>query len=234
MKAIIIDDEPMPGKQLASLIKRNFFEIKEMEIYLSASEAINRLREEVFDILFLDIEMPEMDGFELLNRISLPKETNVIFTTAYQKYAVEAFEVNALHYLVKPITEEALARALKKVHYYDNPEHKATSNKGFFSVFNNNEHHIIKEEEIIRLEGNGSYTKIILADKTLLSSKNIGWNQEKLSSQLFFRTHKSHLVNLNRIERLSKGKSGYIVLSNTDVIPLASTRQEALERRMGL
>lgn len=233
MNAIIIDDEPMPAKQLASMIKRNFSEIESYEIFLSASEALHRLKEKKFDIVFLDIEMPEMDGFEFLKRANLPAKTSLVFTTAYQEYAVSAFNVDAVHYLVKPITEESLSGALKKIRQL-NGTRKSELDKGFYSIYENNEHHIIKEEEIIRLEGNGSYTKIILANKTLLSSKNIGCNVEKLSSSLFFRSHKSHLVNLNMVARLSKGKSGYIVLSNEDVVPLAATRIEALERAMGL
>lgn len=234
MNVMIIDDEPMPAKQLASLIKRNFPEITNSELFLSASEAMKRLKEQIFDIVFLDIEMPEMDGFEFLKRTVLPEETSIIFTTAYQEYAIDAFDADATHYLVKPISEPTLSNALEKVRTRVKKKSTKAPKQKRFSIFNDNEHHIIREEEVIRLEADGSYTKIILDNRTILSSKNLGLNAEKLSPELFFRSHKSHLVNLNRVTRLSKGKSGYVVLSNEDVVPLAATRQEALERAMGL
>lgn len=232
MNAIIIDDEPMPAKQLAALIKRKFSEIEHYEIFQSATKAIQRLEKHFFDIVFLDIKMLEMSGFDFLKKVELPRETHVIFTTAFEEYAVEAFNADAFHYLVKPVTESSLAKALLKIHRFSVENSKNQKGKGFISVYDNNEHHIIKEEDIIRIEAYGSYTKIITPKKTILSSKNIGWNEQRLNSTYFTRIHKSHIININKIDRISK--SNYIVLSNNEIIPLASSRQKALAKAMGL
>lgn len=232
MNAIIIDDEPMPAKQLASLIKRKFSEIEHCEIFQSATKAIQRLEEHFFDIVFLDIKMSEMSGFDFLEKVNLPQKTHVIFTTAFEEYAVDAFNADAFHYLVKPVTEDSLAKALLKIHRFSVENLNNQTVKGFFSVYNNNEHHIIKEKDIIRIEAHGSYSKIVTLKKTILSSKNIGWNEQRLNSQYFTRVHKSHIININMIDRISK--SNYIVLSNNEIIPLAPSRQKVLAKAMGL
>ncbi|MEQ8910270.1 MAG: LytTR family DNA-binding domain-containing protein [Vicingaceae bacterium] len=232
MKTLILDDEPMPAKQLAALIKRKFPEIKSCEIVQSIEKAKSYLETEVVDILFLDIQMNEMNGFEFLKETELPSQTKVIFTTAYQEYALEAFEADAFHYLVKPVTEESLSKALRKVKRQESENKKVNVKKGFFAVFNNHEHHILKTKDILRLEAYGSYTKVITKEETIVSSKNIGWNETKLDSEMFVRVHKSHLVNINHISRFSK--NDYVALNNGDIVPLAASRQKELDKAMGL
>lgn len=232
MKSIILDDEPLPAKHLASLIKREFPEIKSCEIFQSIKKAKEKLEENEYDLLFLDIQMSEMNGFEFLKSISLPSRTKVIFTTAFQEYALEAFEADAFHYLVKPVSESSLSKALRKLERQKNQAERPIENKGFLSVFNNQEHHILKSEDILRLEAFGSYTKVITKNTTLVSSKNMGWNEEKLDAKIFLRIHKSHIININHILRISKGE--YVVLTNEHVVPLASSRQKELEKTLGI
>lgn len=239
MNALIIDDEPLPAKHLGDLIRKHCPEISHTEIINSPLAALDHLASHEYDLLFLDVEMPELDGFELLEAASLTENTQVIFTTAYSRYAAHAFEANATHYLVKLITKDALIKAVQKalltaelIAQKRNPE--AASKPCIISVFDGAEHHLIRETDIFRLEGERSYARIVHSGKELLASKNIGYYETKLSKHLFFRCHHSHLVNLRHIIRLGKGKSSYLVLSNGDTVPLSSSKKNALINAMGL
>lgn len=236
MRALIIDDEPMPAKRLASMVAKHCFEIKSTEICSSPSKALSRLKEVEFDLIFLDIEMPQMNGFEFLEQAMLPKKTQLVITTAYQQYAIEAFNADALHYLVKPVKEADLVKAIRKVvaQQANTGNYTELNKRGIITLYEDNEYHIIREEDIIRLEADGTYTKFILQDKNYLSSSRIGVYEEKLSKELFFRVHKSHIINLREIEKLGRGRKSYVVLSNEDVVPISQTKQESLEQAMGI
>lgn len=235
MKALIIDDEPMPAKNLAQLVDLHCQEITSVKILLSASKALDLVKEEKFDLIFLDIEMPEMTGFDFLELANLSDKTKVIITTAYKQYAIEAFDANATHYLVKPVKEKDLLKAIQRVNEEQkNSKFPSKEGYGVLSISDGKEHHIIQEEDILRLEADGSYTMFVLKGRTLVSSKNIGTYESKLSKSLFFRPHKSHIINLKYVVKLNKGRGGYIVLSNKELIPLTESKQEAFEKAIGI
>lgn len=236
MRALIIDDEVMPAKDLAFLIDRYCFEVDSTEVCTSAAKAIELVKEKQFDLIFLDIEMPEMTGFDFVEYVSLSNSTKFIITSAYEQYAVKAFDINATHYLVKPVVEKDLVKAVRKV-ALELKKHAALERKKdkVISIFNDNENHVVKEEEIIRLEADGNYTLFHLMDgRSLLSSKNLRHYEELLSGELFFRSHRSHIINLKKIRTFSRGKAGLIVLANGNTVPLSKAKYEDLEKRLGL
>jgi two-component system LytT family response regulator len=230
MRALIIDDEPMPAKHLRAMIEQHCFEITETEIIRSPKMAIEHLKEEVYDLIFLDVEMPEMDGFELLNHVELTKSTAVIFTTAYSEYAVQAFKANATYYIMKPVEEKELVVAVRKAIQKTKLQSAKESADKSLSIFDGEEYIIIKTKDIIRLEADGSYTKFILADRTILASKRMGYFSEKLPQQDFVRCHNSHIVNIEKIAKISRGKSGYLIMSNDNIVPVSPSKKGDLDK----
>lgn len=231
MKALIVDDEPMPAKYLQELIKQSCFEIDTALLAISAEEGIRFLEKESVDILFLDIEMNTMTGFDLLNKVNIAASTKVIFTTAYSKYAVDAFRADALDYLVKPIQKDELISAVRKVSKAKSSSGAKDSKKSIF-VYLDEEYINLKIEDIIRFEADGSYTKIVCATNTLLSSKPLGFYENEMLDLDFVRCHNSHLVNIDNIAKIGKGKSAYLELTNEDIIPISASKKEALKAKL--
>jgi two-component system LytT family response regulator len=236
MKAIILDDEPMPAKHIEQMIRRYCFEIEEVVIFNIAGKAIEHLKNNAYDILFLDVEMPEMDGFQFLEKSNLPFNTKVIFTTAYSEYAIEAFKANAVHYILKPVMKEELIDAVRKAsNSITNNERKIGEPKNYISIYDGEDYLLIKTAKIIRLEADGSYTKIFIdSAKVLLSSKRIGEYDNRLKGAEFIRCHNSHIVNTSFISKVSKGKAGYLTLRNNDLIPISSSKKEEVKKVLDL
>ncbi|MEQ8907740.1 MAG: LytTR family DNA-binding domain-containing protein [Vicingaceae bacterium] len=238
MKVLIIDDEPMPAKHLQEMIKKYCFEIVSTELCFSPVEGLKLIKDQSFDILFLDVEMPKMDAFDFLAKADLGSQTVVIFTTAYSQYAIDAFKANATHYILKPVMEEELVKAVRKagkqLRNVSNSEVENAASVNSISVYDGEEYEIIKIDRVIRMEADGSYTKIILQGKELVSSKRIGFYEDKLEHSGFFRCHNSHLINLSHLEKLGKGKGGYLSMANKDVVPLSISKKTELEKRLGM
>ncbi len=228
MKALIVDDEPLPAKLLDELVKKHCFEITSTEVLNSPTKAIERLKEEHFDVIFLDVEMPKMDAFQFLNSAKLANDTVVIFTTAYSEYAVDAFKANASYYILKPVDKEELITAVRKANVQLRNSFKSNSTIEHLSIFEGDEYQLIKIKDIIRIEGDGSYSKVITKSKDYLSSKRIGFFTSKISNENFFRCHNSHIVNTNRIKKIGKGKSTYIVMENEDTVPVSPSKKPIL------
>lgn len=237
MRALIVDDEPMPGKHLKEMIKKYCFEINEVEIVLSPSKAILELKDNEYDIVFLDVEMPEMSGLDLIKKISLPKSTSVVFVTAYSEYAVEAFKADAIYYIMKPVEKGELITAVRKSMYNTaliSKKPKEVARNNSITVYNGEDYVVINPSDIIRMEADGSYTKFVLKNSTFLASKRMGSFEEKLNNELFIRSHNSHLINIQEVSKISKGKGGYIIMSNNDFVPISATKKLDIETVLGL
>ncbi len=239
MRALIIEDEVLPANHLAMLIDRYCPQISSTEICLLPLKAIELLGQKEYDLIFLDIQMPNINGFELLEQIVLPKRTKVIITSGYIEFAVDAFNLDVSFFLVKPIKQSKLIEGIRKVfseNLLESLPNEEESN--FITVFYQSEYHVIKQEEILRLEAARSYTQLILNDKKFITSNGLGYYEKKLSDKFFYRCHNSHIINVTSVAKLGKGKSvgkgGYIVLSNEDVVPIGSSKREALEKRIGI
>lgn len=231
MRALIIDDEPMPAKHLREMIRQYCFEINNVQIIQSPVEAIQHLQENEYDIVFIDVEMPEMNGVEFLQKVSLPRTTSIIFSTAYSEYAVDAFKANATHYIMKPVEEKELVLAIRKV--LDKRTRTKTSLETI-SVFDGSEYSIVHQKDILYLKAEGSYTQFVLQHKKIMTSKRLGYFEDKLNEDYFIRCHNSYLVNTLHIDKLGKQKSPYLVLSNADTIPVSASKRAELESRLGL
>lgn len=232
-KAIIIDDEAFNRLQLRFELEDLATEINIVAEAANGKEGISEIEKHQPDLIFLDVEMPEMNGFEMLEKISKPT-FHTIFTTAFDKYAIKAIRFAALDYLLKPIKSEELAAALSRFKSLKEADFDFSKNYQNFAqniknqVFklniNTSEGILYFEpEEILFLEGQGNYTKFYFTNKkTLLSSFNLKYYEKLLNNCQFIRTHKSLLVNKMYIEKM---QGGYVFLkSHTTPLEIAKRR----------
>jgi two-component system LytT family response regulator len=191
------------------------------------------------DLVFLDVEMPKNDGFELFNAIH-PINFEVIFTTAHEQYALKAFRTTAIDYLLKPIDLDELVNAVKKV---EEKRSNDTVNKNFEVFMNNLKSNsanqqiaisssdgllFIKIENIVYLRGDGAYTYFFLkTGERITTSKNLKEYEDLLAEYDFFRVHKSYLIHLHEMKKYVRGEGGYVVMSNGDSADVSKRRKEA-------
>lgn len=236
--AILIDDEISSLKGLEKKIKILFPDIILIGAFQNPEDAILSIEKQQPNLLFLDIEMPRMTGFELLSK--LKKVTaQVIFITAYNVYAVEAFKKSAIDYILKPIDDKELIEAINKALSVIKNEAERHSNLELIQFLTKQikrtEKIIIPTEkgllfvaqnEILHLEGFDGYTKIHRDNTTeIISSYNIG-KYEKMLQDNFFKCHKSHIVNLHKVSAFEN--EGYIVLENQKRVPVSKTNRKKL------
>ncbi len=240
IKAIIVDDEITAIRSLKWEIE-NFCTgvdvIADFSDPLEAISAINNLKP---DCVFLDIEMPEMDGFQLLNELSF-KDFDLIITTAYDSYAVKAFKENAVDYLLKPVDSDDLTKAVFKIK--KNKSENALG-KDLQSVLqtlipNRGSSKIalplagktifVEPDDIIYCKSDGNYTTIFFKDgKKEVFSKKIKDIEAVFHNTLFFRVHNSYLVNTNFITEYVKNEGHYLVLENGATVPVSRAKKSAL------
>ena len=245
MKALLVDDELFCRDNLRMLVSEYCPAITETRTAESASRAREILSTWDPDILFLDIKMPNESGFDLLNSLG-DHQLSVIFTTAHDEYALSALKAEAVDYLEKPINIDELEAAVAKV--------SRKHGKGINSLAEikslikqagmrpdqekiaipmREGYEILTYREIVHLEASESYTMIYLENgKKLLSSKNIKVYEEKLNPSIFFRTHKSHIINIeNHLKGYSRVEGNSAVMSNGKHIPISRRKlQTFLDR----
>ncbi|MEO8933412.1 MAG: LytTR family DNA-binding domain-containing protein [Xanthomarina sp.] len=235
--AILVDDEVSNLKGLQKKIKTLFPEIEILGAYQQPEEAILALEKLEVNILFLDIQMPRINGFELLSKL---KDINfqVIFVTAYSEYAIDAFKKSAVDYVLKPIDNEDLVIAINKALDVIKLKNESTSHIKLVSLLeesiSKNSKIIIPtskgisfipQDEVFHLEGYEGYTKIHLTNGvTITSSYNLG-KFEKLLNTTFFKCHKSHIINLEKVRHFEN--EGYLVLDNAYRVPISKTNKKA-------
>lgn len=207
---IIVDDEPMALNLVESYVEKTpFLQLKKK--CGSAIEALEYVKENPVDLLFLDIQMPDLTGLEFSKM--LPKETRVIFTTAFNEYALEGFKVQALDYLLKPFDYAEFLAAANKAHTWfglikGNIEQQITKEKDFLFVKSEYKQLRIKLADVLYFEGLKDYIKIWLKDNpkpilTLMSLKNL---QEELPETQFLRVHRSFIVSLKNIDVVERSQ----------------------------
>jgi len=240
IKALIIDDEALSADMLNYLIEKNVPAISQVKRTTSAMEGLNMIESFKPEILFLDIQMPFLSGFELLAK--LPNHPfSVIFTTAYNKYAIKAIRFSALDYLLKPIDAEELVQAIDR---YLQQKNEKKQSQDLYSNFMNNlqasegkqyrlalhTHHglkLVTPQEIVRCEASNNYTIFYLTDNTsITTSKTIKEYEEILAEYNFVRVHKSHLVNLSFVEQLTNKHQ--LLLSNKTLVDVSRRRKSEL------
>lgn len=238
INAIIVDDEEFARENLAMLVQEFCPEVHIMQMAKSGPEARKLVDELNPDLVFLDIMMPGEDGFSFLKQVE-DRTFSVIFTTAHNEFALKAIKERAIDYLEKPINIEdlqaAVAKAADQIELRrDKPiggdrigkilENIALSNSmDKTSIPTRDGLAIVKNSEIIHLEASESYTTIYLTDnRKYLSSKTIKVYEDKLSENMFFRTHKSHIINISHhLKEFKRSEGNVAIMSNNVEIPIS-------------
>lgn len=244
IKGLIIDDESKSRALLKGLCEQYCENLTIGGMAASVSEAIEKINVCPPDLVFLDIQMPVQNGFALLEHFDQDIPFEVIFTTAYDQYAIKAFHYAAIDYLLKPISIDELVSAVNRVKTRIGTQQKPTHLKEFKQQLANKIFDkialttaegftFVNLSEIIRCEAEGNYTKIYIADGTThLITKTLKHYEEILSERNFFRTHKSHLINLEYVRRFVKGRQGGIEMVDGSTVEVSFRKKDALLSRL--
>ena len=245
MKGIIVDDEARSRRMLKALCEEYCRDLEILGMAESVSEAKVLIKKEIPDVVFLDIRMPVESGFELLKHYGKDIPFEVIFTTAYDEYAMEAFQFAAVDYLLKPIEINELVKAvkrIKKLQGYIDPVKKfeflrellATQKIEKIALTTADGLIYARFEEIIRCEAQSNYTKVVMVDKSsILITKTLKYFEDILLEKDFFRVHKSHVVNLHSVRRFIRSKKGSVVeMKDGARIEVSGRKKEALLERL--
>jgi two-component system LytT family response regulator len=231
MNAVIVDDEKNGRDLLSSMLKTHCEDVMVVATAASALEGIKVIQKHSPDLVFLDVQMPHGTGFDLLE--AFPKRNfEVIFTTAHQEYAIKAIKEDARDYLVKPIDPDDLESVLERVRELRSEKaHASATNRIGIPVAGGIKY--TDPKNIIRLEGDGSYTHIYLLNgEKLLVSKNLKELEKLVSTENFYRSHNSHLINCNHVAEYNKTDGGYIVMCDGSTSPLSRRRKDEFLVRM--
>ena len=215
LRSLIVEDEP-PAQEVLSGYIRDCGQLELVKICPDALAALDLLRQEPIDLIFLDINLPRLSGLNFLKTLDRPPM--VIFTTAYPEYAVEGFEANAVDYLVKPFSFErflkAVNKAIEKARYSQNQADKKLYN--------------VLLSEILYIEATGDYLKVFYADKHLVVHGTINGFLEKFPRGEFIRVHKSFIISVNQINYIE----GNQIRIGSMFIPIGRSYKEEVERRL--
>jgi two-component system LytT family response regulator len=233
-KAIIIDDERLARNELRKLLQE-FPEVEVIGEAANANEGIDKIETLSPDLVFLDIQMPGKSGFDLLTE--LEKAPHVIFVTAYDEYALKAFEVNALDYLMKPVEPKRLADALMKLKQKDEEEQLsyASMNRGLLGdkdqvfVKDGERCWFVKLSDVRLFESVGNYAKIFFGTNKPLILKSLNSLEERLDDKVFFRANRKHIVNLKMIEKIEPYFNGGLLLELTGGEKVEVSRRQAVK-----
>ena len=214
MKAIIIDDERLARQELKSLLS-SYKEIEVVAECTNAEEAKTKIHDMKPDVIFLDIQMPGKNGFELLEEISVLPE--VVFVTAYDDHAIRAFEVNALDYLLKPIQTHRLAETVRKILNKEEKQDKKTelpqlSDSDQVFVKDGEKCWFVKLSDIRLFESEGNYVRVYFDKNKPLILKSLNNLDERLGPRTFFRASRKHIINLKWVESIENWFNGGLMV----------------------
>lgn len=244
IRAIIIDDEQHCIDQLSELIKSSSIPFHIVACYTCFSEALKDFENLEFDLVFLDIQVQDQLAFDFLQKL---KNINfeVIFTTAFHKYAIRAFKFSAVDYLLKPIDTEEFEEAARRIQ--ENITQKAVARNLEVLLQNIEKQDIHKKvtlstqegllfievQEIIRCKADVNYTHFYLrGNQKITVSKSLKFYEELLADCNFFRIHNSHLINLNHLKKYTRGKGGYVTMADNSQLEVSTRRKESFLKRI--
>jgi two-component system LytT family response regulator len=234
LKALIVDDEPKLAEVLALKIRDHLPQLRVVGKAQNISDAERLIQEQAPDLVFLDIRMPGGSGFQLFDRFPQPS-FSTIFITGYDEFALDAFRVSAVDYLLKPVRTQALIEAVQKLE-------ARTKGSDNMALLRHNMQHMgdqetkvaipgvevydfVRVKEIVRLEGDQRYTRIYLQDgRELLSSYHLGKYREMLGPYSFFSPHKSHLINTTHIRRYLV--EGTVIMEDDSTVPVSRRKRD--------
>lgn len=230
MKALIVDDNEIARTTLAHLAKQipNLTIVNE---YSNAIEAYNHLQTNHVDLIFLDIEMPEMTGIELTKNLS-GKDVIIIFTSSNKEYALEAFELNIADYILKPVMPARFLQAVSKAQsiFESKKEDVEVTKDEFLFVRDSNITRRLKLDDIFYAEAMGDYVKFYTREKMFAIHGKMKTAEERLPKDAFIRVHRSYIVSIGKIDTLQDGG----IMINGKFIPVADAYRKALNARMNV
>ncbi|MCC6289360.1 MAG: response regulator transcription factor [Chitinophagaceae bacterium] len=246
LNAVIIDDEVNNIDNLQQLLKVYYPTINIVDTAGSVEEGVEAISEKKPNLVFLDIQMPGKNGFDLLTQIN-QRDFEVIFVTAYEQYAIQAMRFSAIDYLLKPINVDdligAIERAVKSIEIKMN--NKRVENLIHFlkwqqnkeehriALVTNKETRFVKPEEIIRCESSNNYTRIFISDGTqLLVSRPIFQFEEMLTGYGFVRCHQSHLVNKIYVRSWIREDGEFLLIKNGEQVPISRNKKEVVKEAL--
>jgi two-component system, LytTR family, response regulator len=245
LKAILVDDELSSLQNLQFKIQEYCPSIKVVAQTQNPEEGIRMILQNKPDVIFLDIEMPRMSGFKMLEQIP-EVDFEVIFITAYNHYAINAIRISAFDYLVKPVAIEELQQTVERLGSFNTKKtrERAENLKKNLANPKSQEDHIaiptndglefIQIKQIIRLESSSNYSKLVLLNgQHMLVTRQLKDFEEILQDYRFYRVHHSHLVNLNFIAKYVRGDGGQITMRNGDIIDVSRRKKEVFLKLIG-
>lgn len=240
LRTIIVDDELDSLKVLELELKKHCPEIEVIGIFKSAKEAKIKINESEFELLILDIEMPYMNGFQLLQEVE-NKNYKIVFLTAYEQYAIKAIKVSAFDYLLKPLNTGELKTMIHKV-LNESPSSKNVQQDFLIEQFNQIKENnlpnkiaietfsgidLIDLSKIVMCSANDNYSFLIMEDdKKIHSSRNISYLEDLICSYHFYRIHRSHIINLKKINKYHKTDGGYVIMENGSRINVSRNKKQ--------
>ena len=242
IKAILIDDEPESLKSLEKLLQSECPGVQIVDQCNNGKEAIMSIKNSHPDLLFLDIDMPYINGFELLEMVP-DVDFEVIFTTAHDEYALKAFRISAADYLLKPIDKEQLKKAVEKVRILREKGQSSAQIQFLIEQLKDIENNEVKRialptfdglefidmSDIIYCKSDGAYSYVYFRDGTnLYISKTLRYLEDALCNFHFFRIHRSYIVNLHEVKKYSKTDGGILVLSNGEKLQVSRSKKDEL------
>lgn len=245
LNCIIVDDERSGREMLHAILQKHFSQrIHVASLCRNVAEGIEAIRVHSPDVVFLDIEMPNESGFELIEKVN-PIEFSIVFVTAYSNHAVDAFKVNALDYLLKPVQAEGLERTISRLEKLKAGGEILTQQQIIQRLLSISQHQnqklglpslngliFIEVDDIIRCEASDNYTIIFTESRQHVISRTLKDVEESLKQYNFIRVHKSHIVNLKKVIAYLKQEGGTLVLQGNAEVPVGRQAKTELERRL--
>lgn len=242
LKTLIIDDEADARKVLQFMLEQYCEDIEIVGEANGVVQGKKMIDQHQPDLVLLDVEMEDGTGFDLLQSFYSPV-FKIIFTTAYDHFALDAIKHNALDYLLKPINPNELQRAVEKVKKIQMPwlnrrfadwlEEKMNRPERKLTLPTSEGYEIVKLNNIVRLEADGNYCRLVQKDKsTLVITKTLKEFEQELPSKQFFRSHQSHIVNINFVKKYLRKDGGYILMENGDLVLVSRRKKEGFLEKL--
>jgi two-component system LytT family response regulator len=232
LKVILIDDERLARSELKRLLL-DFPDVEVIAEAANANEGIEKIESLNPDLIFLDIQMPGKTGFDMLTQ--LEKAPHVIFVTDYDEYALKAFDVNALDYLMKPVEPKRLAEALLKVRQKEEEERLSYNNRGVLSehdqvfVKDGERCWFVKLSDVRLFESVGNYAKVYFGSNKPLILKSLNALEERLDEKIFFRANRKHIINVRKIEKIESYFNGGLLIDLAGGEKIEISRRQAVK-----
>lgn len=241
IKVILVDDEKLATETLQLQLKKLRRDIEVVAVFNDSQTALAEIPKLRFNLLFLDIEMPRLSGFELLTKL-YPFHFDIVFVTAYNQYAVEAFKYSAISYCLKPVEDSELLTAIGNWEQKQQQVLQKDQFDTFFQAYQmanatsqkvalptTDGYQFIQVQNIVRCQSQDNYTHFILNSKeNLLICRTLKEVEKILGKRGFLRIHQSHLINPAFLKKYSRSEGGYVVMDNNDELPVSPQRKDAV------